>query len=119
MNRVLAVAATIATILAALPAKADWRYRDDDWGRHYRYNRHHHYGPSFGPPIVVYRALPPRTVYVMPPPPMQAMPMSPTYTDSWGRYCREYQSTVIVGGMAQGSYGTACMQPDGSWQVVR
>lgn len=28
---------------------------------------------------------------------------------------REYQSTVIVGGREVDAYGTACLQPDGSW----
>lgn len=36
-----------------------------------------------------------------------------------GRYCREYQAPVTVGGRTQGSYGTACMQPDGSWEVIK
>lgn len=35
-----------------------------------------------------------------------------------GRYCREYQQTVTVGGKAQSAYGTACQQPDGSWEIV-
>jgi len=33
-------------------------------------------------------------------------------------YCREYQTTVIVGGREESAYGTACQQPDGSWKVV-
>ncbi len=33
-------------------------------------------------------------------------------------YCREYTKNVTVGGRVQQSYGTACQQPDGSWQVV-
>jgi hypothetical protein len=33
-------------------------------------------------------------------------------------YCREYTGTIYVGGRAQQGYGTACLQPDGSWQVV-
>jgi surface antigen len=41
-----------------------------------------------------------------------------TYESSSGRYCREYQQTVTVGGETQDAYGTACRQPDGSWQVV-
>jgi surface antigen len=44
-----------------------------------------------------------------------------TPTRTWqttGRYCREYQQTVVVGGTPQSGYGTACRQPDGSWQVV-
>ncbi|MGE0754996.1 MAG: glycine zipper 2TM domain-containing protein [Alphaproteobacteria bacterium] len=35
-----------------------------------------------------------------------------------GRYCREYQAVSTVAGRQQQTYGTACMQPDGSWQVV-
>ncbi len=33
-------------------------------------------------------------------------------------YCREYQTTVTVGGREQSAYGTACRQLDGSWKVV-
>lgn len=35
-----------------------------------------------------------------------------------GRYCREYQATSTVGGQRVQTYGTACRQPDGSWQLV-
>jgi surface antigen len=41
-----------------------------------------------------------------------------TYRAPSGAYCREYQQTIYVGGRAQQGYGTACQQPDGSWQVV-
>lgn len=45
--------------------------------------------------------------------------VTPTRTwQSGGGYCREYQQTVYVGGQPQSAYGTACRQPDGSWQVV-
>jgi surface antigen len=37
---------------------------------------------------------------------------------SSGKYCREYQQTIYVGGQEETAYGTACRQPDGSWQVV-
>ena len=40
-----------------------------------------------------------------------------TYQGSGGQYCREYQQTIEVGGEKQQAYGTACRQPDGSWQV--
>ncbi|MGE5504900.1 MAG: RT0821/Lpp0805 family surface protein [Actinomycetota bacterium] len=36
-----------------------------------------------------------------------------------GAYCREYQTTVNVGGKTEQAYGTACRQPDGSWKVVQ
>jgi surface antigen len=29
---------------------------------------------------------------------------------------REYQTTIIVGGKREAAYGTACLQPDGSWR---
>jgi len=35
-----------------------------------------------------------------------------------GRYCREYTTQAVIGGRQQQIYGTACRQPDGSWQVV-
>jgi len=41
-----------------------------------------------------------------------------TYEDRSGRYCREYQTTARIGGHPQQIYGTACRQPDGSWQQV-
>lgn len=33
-------------------------------------------------------------------------------------FCREYQHTIYIGGRPQQAYGTACRQPDGSWQIV-
>ncbi len=36
-----------------------------------------------------------------------------------GEYCREYQTTVNVGGKTESAYGTACRQPDGSWRIVQ
>lgn len=35
-----------------------------------------------------------------------------------GAYCREFQQRVTIGGRTEDAYGTACQQPDGSWQVV-
>ncbi len=37
---------------------------------------------------------------------------------SSGRYCREYQQTIVVGGRTQKGYGTACQQQDGSWEIM-
>ena len=33
-------------------------------------------------------------------------------------YCREYTRTVYIGNRTQEAYGTACLQPDGSWMIV-
>jgi len=41
-----------------------------------------------------------------------------TSTTETGTSClqeREYQTTVIVNGDEVDAYGTACLQPDGSW----
>ncbi|WP_109122958.1 RT0821/Lpp0805 family surface protein [Azospirillum sp. TSO22-1] len=34
-----------------------------------------------------------------------------------GQYCREYQTTVVIGGQPQNASGVACQQPDGSWRI--
>ena len=39
-------------------------------------------------------------------------------SSSSGRYCREFQHEVTIGGKREQSYGTACRQPDGSWEVI-
>jgi surface antigen len=40
-----------------------------------------------------------------------------TYQAPSGQYCREYTQEIVVAGEKQQSYGTACRQPDGTWQV--
>lgn len=42
-----------------------------------------------------------------------------TYEAAPGQYCREYQTTVDIGGQKEQAFGTACRQPDGSWKVVK
>jgi surface antigen len=41
-----------------------------------------------------------------------------TYQAAGDQYCREYTTTVTIGGKKESAFGTACRQPDGSWQVV-
>jgi len=40
------------------------------------------------------------------------------YQNDSGQYCREYSQRLTVGGKTQSGYGTACRQPDGTWQIV-
>jgi surface antigen len=40
-----------------------------------------------------------------------------TYQAPSGQYCREYSQDIVVGGKVEKSYGTACRQADGSWQI--
>jgi surface antigen len=34
-----------------------------------------------------------------------------------GTYCREFQQSVTIGGAREQAYGTACRQPDGTWNI--
>lgn len=45
-------------------------------------------------------------------------PVQEGYGNETGRYCREYKQTIEVDGQQQEAYGTACENPDGSWQIV-
>lgn len=40
------------------------------------------------------------------------------FQDTSGRYCREYQRMADIGGVPQQVCGTACVMPDGSWQII-
>jgi hypothetical protein len=60
------------------------------------------------PPPVVYA---PRPIYVAPAPAPIYVAPRPT--------CRHYQTSVAVGGATRQVTGTACLQPDGSWRVIR
>ena len=39
-----------------------------------------------------------------------------TYEQNDGRYCREYQTKVMIDGRLEDAYDRACRQPDGSWE---
>lgn len=83
---------------------------------------HYYYPPVYvaPPPAVVYQPGPP-VVFAQPPiaqSPLPVNPAGPIYMSRSGQLCREYQSTIMIGGVPQPSHGTACQQPDGSWRVV-
>jgi surface antigen len=46
--------------------------------------------------------------------------MTPTRdgTDHAGRYCREFQHQITIGGQRLQRYSTACRQPGGSWKEI-
>jgi surface antigen len=39
-------------------------------------------------------------------------------TASTGQTCREYRTTATIDGKPQEIHGTACLQPDGTWQFL-
>ena len=40
-----------------------------------------------------------------------------TYSTTEGTPCREFTTTVSIGGQGEQAYGTACRQADGSWEI--
>ncbi len=97
----------------------DWRSRRGGDNRGHQFERYRPapriYWPAPPSRVVV---LPPRTIYVPSSPVLQAVPASPVFRGTDGRYCREYQTTVTIAGTGQPGYGTACLEPDGTWRVV-
>ncbi len=99
-------------------------------GNEIGYQSDHSYGyyarsyyPAYYYPSTVYYAPPPTVYYVssryapnyVAPPDPPPVAVNQTY----GSYCREYSQQVRIGGQVQESYGTACLQPDGSWKIVQ
>jgi hypothetical protein len=134
MRRLVILAAAVAASIFgwSVPEAAA-----DGWHRHGGHGRVGIYfgvpGPSyyyvhrpwFYDPYYVHR--PPRTVVVerpvyYPAPTVQAAPpvglVPREGRDSSGNYCREYQSTATIDGRPVPTYGTACLRPDGAWQIV-
>jgi hypothetical protein len=146
--RVAAVAALAGGVAALAPQPASAKVRVGIGlniplygGYAPRYYRHPplYYRPAPPPvyymPPPVYYAPPP--AYYAPPPayypppaynpppfygesylPSGAVPASPDYRNGRGEVCREYRSTIVVDGRPQASYGTACLQQNGTWQLV-
>lgn len=123
-----------ALALPVAPAQADsfsFGYSSGYYPRHHYHHPRHYHRPRVvyvAPPVYYYPPPPPRVVYVEPrPAPVYVQPSAPV---SYGTVvpggplvdrtqCREYQSTAVVNGQQVPSYGTACLQPDGSWRIVR
>lgn len=82
-----------------------------------------YYYETYQPTYVAPPALPPQRVIYVP----QEQPVvhyrqdydQVEYNDRASGYCREYTQQVRIGNRIEESYGTACLQPDGSWQVQR
>jgi hypothetical protein len=45
-------------------------------------------------------------------------PLSPAPVYVSNPYCRPYKQTLSIAGETQVGYGTACLQPDGSWELM-
>jgi hypothetical protein len=49
-------------------------------------------------------------------PPPSAKPPAPQASAQPEPECREYQTTITIGGKDEKAYGRACRQPDGTWK---
>lgn len=92
------------------------------------YGGHPHYPPYYyrpryyyyPPPVYYYPPPPPPVVYVpVPTPAPQAAPAAPPVPPASQTNCRDYESTMTIDGRAQKVTGTACLQADGTWRIVR
>ena len=129
----IAAAAAFAPSSAAADSFA-FSYSTGQYGPyHGPYHDHPYWGPRYHSSVVVvspppvYYPPPPAVVYVPVPvapaapvvtPTVDATPSSVPYRTADGQYCREYTTTTRVDGVPRSSYGTACLQPDGSWRIV-
>lgn len=82
------------------------------------------YAPVYPAPAYYYPPYyyaPPPAYYPPPPPAYYAPPPSyapaPAPSAATGQ-CREYTSTLMIAGRPQQVFGTACLQPDGSWRIM-
>ncbi|MDP9126664.1 MAG: hypothetical protein M3N08_00185 [Pseudomonadota bacterium] len=50
---------------------------------------------------------------------LPARPAASIYaSERYGSYCRQFSQRVRIGDHIEESYGTACMQPDGTWRIT-
>jgi hypothetical protein len=115
----LAVAGLGLLALAPAPAKANVHVSVGVGVPLFAWPFYYQPRPYYYPPAYYYQ--PP--AYYAPPPsyyPPQGSPYQPPQVQQPPAAqgpCREYDSTIYVGGQPQHAYGTACQQPDGSWQI--
>lgn len=103
-----------------------------------RYQSYDAYRPSFNyyqPTYVAPPAPRPRTIYIEQPEIIEfhhvprasyshgayaGPPSGGNYEHKHkGQHCREFTQTIKIDGQRHESYGTACLRPDGSWQIVQ
>ncbi len=88
------------------------------------YSAYHYYPQYVAPPAPPQ----PRIIYVQPEVVEYRM-RGPAYVEGGyvgagsmplpSSYCREFTQQVRIGGQIKETYGTACLQPDGSWRIER
>lgn len=83
---------------------------NDNYRYHHRHHNNHRHGqPNWQQPVLYEQDTIVQQTYV----PASYQP--PVVQQG---YCREYTGHVVVNGRSQNNYGTACLQPDGSWKII-
>lgn len=89
------------------------------------YQTYSPYQPTYVAPPA---APPPQVIYVQPEVVDYYTPHRSVYVEEGyvgpqppkpSRHCREFTQTIKIDGRVRESYGTACLRPDGSWQIVQ
>ena len=82
---------------------------------YYGYRRYRQYDYPYAPPPG-YAQLPPGYAQQAP---IYAQPVepAPAPTPEQESFCREIIMDVVIDGVEQQAYGTACREPDGSWKI--
>lgn len=122
-----AIAFLVAAMLAPGPAQADrgfgahpgfqGGFHDGFRGHRFDRRRHFFFVRPFSHPFFFFG----RTVFAPvpfvfnPPLPFPSYFVAPTIGQST---CYQYQTTIIIAGQPQPAFGTACLQPDGTWRIV-
>jgi hypothetical protein len=115
-NRFLLGCASLMALMSlSMPAEAR--------GPHHHGHGHPHrgghiaFGYDAGPPV--FWPAPWEEALYAPPPMPEPVTYVPPATNSTEtqRYCREYNGRAVINGTSQPTYGTACWQPDGSWEI--
>ncbi len=120
--RIIALICITTTAPLSAAVAGPWRHHDGyghGYNRGYGHHRWHDDTTRFSFNYTQWIETEP--VYVPYPPPSYNTNYTPTsYTppQTEGRYCREYIRPASVAGRTQQTYGTACLQPDGDWQIV-
>lgn len=83
----------------------DYGHGRGHYKKHHWHHKHHH-------DVYTTRTYEAAPVYY-------GTPMTTSYQNvsAQSGYCREFNQGTSIGGRVQPTYGTACMQPDGSWQI--
>lgn len=92
--------------------------------KHKHHHKHHHHHSHWAQPswskTFIFSSTPIVPVAYAYPQPAYAQPIAlgGPVISTHGQFCREYQGIILVGGLKTNGYGTACLQPDGSWKIV-